>query len=68
LVTREKAVVLRNTGSWYNVEVADFTRGNSLPIFSLIFIEFESEGFCSTPRGSGKVDPGGNMLLVYGTL
>jgi hypothetical protein len=45
LVTREKAVVLRNTGSRYNVEVADFTRGNLLPIFSLIFTEFESEGF-----------------------
>jgi hypothetical protein len=45
LVTREKAVVLRNTGSRYNVEVADFTKGNSLPIFSLIFTEFESEGF-----------------------
>jgi hypothetical protein len=45
LVTRKKIVVLRNAGSWYNVEVADFTRGNSLPIFSLIFTEFESEGF-----------------------
>jgi hypothetical protein len=45
LVTREKAVVLRNAGSRYNVEVVDFIRGNSLPIFSLIFIEFESEGF-----------------------
>jgi hypothetical protein len=45
LVTREKAVVLRNAGSRYNVEVADFTRGNLLPIFSLIFTEFESEGF-----------------------
>jgi hypothetical protein len=45
LVVREKAVVLRNAGSQYNVEVADFTRGNSLPIFSLIFTEFESEGF-----------------------
>jgi hypothetical protein len=45
LVTREKAVVLRNVGSRYNVEVADFTRGKLLPIFSLIFIEFESEGF-----------------------
>jgi hypothetical protein len=45
LVTREKAVVLRNAGSRYNVEVVDFTRDNSLPIFSLIFIEFESEGF-----------------------
>jgi hypothetical protein len=42
LVTREKAVVLRNIGSQYNMEV---TRGNSLPIFSLIFTEFESEGF-----------------------
>jgi hypothetical protein len=45
LVTREKAVVLRNAGSRYNMEVADFTRGNLLPIFSLIFTEFESEGF-----------------------
>jgi hypothetical protein len=45
LVTREKAVVLRNASSRYNVEVADFTKGNSLPIFSLIFTEFESEGF-----------------------
>jgi hypothetical protein len=45
LVTREKVVVLRNTDSRYNVEVVDFTRGNSLPIFSLIFTEFESEGF-----------------------
>jgi hypothetical protein len=45
LVTGEKAVVLRNTGSRYNVEVVDFTKGNSLPIFSLIFTEFESEGF-----------------------
>jgi hypothetical protein len=45
LVTREKAVVLRNVGSRYNVEIADFTRGNSLPIFSLIFTEFESKGF-----------------------
>jgi hypothetical protein len=45
LVTREKAVVLKNASSRYNVEVADFTNGNSLPIFSLIFTEFESEGF-----------------------
>jgi hypothetical protein len=45
LVTRENAVVLRNTSSRYNVEVVDFTRGNSLPIISLIFTEFESEGF-----------------------
>jgi hypothetical protein len=45
LVTREKAVVLKNASSRCNVEVADFTRGNSLPIFSLIFTEFESEGF-----------------------
>jgi hypothetical protein len=44
LVTREKAVVLRNAGSRYNVEVADFTKGNSLPIFSLIFTEFENAG------------------------
>jgi hypothetical protein len=45
LVTRKKVVVLKNIGSRYNVEVADFTRGNSLPIFSLIFTEFESKGF-----------------------
>ena len=45
LVIREKVVVLRNAHSRYNVEVADFTRGNSLPIFSFIFTEFESEGF-----------------------
>jgi hypothetical protein len=45
LVTREKVVVLRNTGSRYNVEVADFTRGYSLPIFSPPFTKFESEGF-----------------------
>jgi hypothetical protein len=45
LVTREKAVVLRNANSRYNVEVADFTRSNSLPIFFLIFTKFESEGF-----------------------
>jgi hypothetical protein len=45
LVIREKVVVLRNAGSRYNVEVADFTKGNSLPIFFLIFTEFESEGF-----------------------
>jgi hypothetical protein len=45
LVTREKAMVLRNACSRYNVEVVDFTKGNSLPIFSLIFTEFESEGF-----------------------
>jgi hypothetical protein len=45
LVTGEKGVVLRNTGPRYNVEVVDFTKGNSLSIFSLIFTEFESEGF-----------------------
>jgi hypothetical protein len=45
LVTGDKAVVLRNAGSRYQVEVEDFTTGNTLPTFSLIFIEFESEGF-----------------------
>ena len=45
LVIREKVVELKNVSSWYNVEVADFTKGNSLPIFSLNFTEFESEGF-----------------------
>jgi hypothetical protein len=45
LVTGDKAVVLRNAGSRYQVEFEDFTTGNSLPAFSLIFIEFESEGF-----------------------
>jgi hypothetical protein len=37
--------VLRNAGSWYQVEVEDFTTGNTLSTFSLIFTEFESEGF-----------------------
>jgi hypothetical protein len=45
LVIREKAVVLKNAGFWYNVEVVDFTRGNSLPILSFIFTKFESKGF-----------------------
>jgi hemin uptake protein HemP len=45
LVTGDKAVVLRNAGSRYQVEVEDFTTGNTLPTFSLIFTEFESEGF-----------------------
>jgi hypothetical protein len=45
LVTRDKAVVLRNASSRYQVEVEDFTTGNTLPAFSLIFTEFESEGF-----------------------
>jgi hypothetical protein len=45
LVIGEKAVVLKNIGSRYIVEVADFTKGNLLPTFSLIFTEFESEGF-----------------------
>jgi hemin uptake protein HemP len=45
LVTGDKVVVLRNTGSRYQVEVEDFTTSNTLPTFSLIFIEFESEGF-----------------------
>jgi hypothetical protein len=67
LVTREKAVVLRNAGSRYNVEVVDFTKGNSLPIFSLIFTELRVKAFCFTLRGSGKVEPGGNVLPVCGT-
>jgi hypothetical protein len=45
LVTGNKAVVLRNVGSRYQIEVEDFTTGNTLPAFSLIFTEFESEGF-----------------------
>jgi hypothetical protein len=45
LVTGNKAVVLRNASSRYQVEVEDFTTGNTLPAFSLIFTEFESEGF-----------------------
>jgi hypothetical protein len=45
LVTGDKAVVLRDAGSRYQVEVEDFTTGNTLPAFSLIFTEFESEGF-----------------------
>jgi hypothetical protein len=45
LVNGDKAVVLRNTGSRYQVEVEDFTTSNTFPTFSLIFTEFESEGF-----------------------
>jgi hypothetical protein len=45
LVTGDKAVVLRNAGLRYQVEVEDFTIGNTLPAVSLIFTEFESEGF-----------------------
>jgi hypothetical protein len=45
LVTGEKAVVLKSARSRYNVEVADFTKSNMLPTFSLILIVFESEGF-----------------------
>jgi hypothetical protein len=45
LVTGEKAVVLRNVGSRYEVEVEDFTTSNTLSTFSLIFTEFENEGF-----------------------
>jgi hypothetical protein len=45
LVIGDKAVVLWNAGSRYQVEVEDFTTGNTLPTFSLIFTEFESEGF-----------------------
>jgi hypothetical protein len=45
LVTEEKAVVLKNSRSRYNIDVVDFTKGNTLPSFSLIFTEFESEGF-----------------------
>jgi hypothetical protein len=45
LVPRDKAVVLRNAGSRYQVEVEDFTTGNTLSTFSLIFTEFEGEGF-----------------------
>ena len=45
MVIRQKVVVLKKVGSRYNMEVADFTRGNSLSIFSFIFTEFETEGF-----------------------
>jgi hypothetical protein len=45
LVTRDKAIVLRNASLRYQVEVEDFTTGNTLPTFFLIFTEFESEGF-----------------------
>jgi hypothetical protein len=45
LVIGDKVVVLRNAGSWYQVEVKDFTTNNTLPTFSFIFTEFESEGF-----------------------
>jgi hypothetical protein len=45
LVTGDKAIVLRNAGSRYQVEFEDFTTSNTLPTFSLNFTEFESEGF-----------------------
>jgi hypothetical protein len=45
LVINGKAVVLKKTGSRYNIEIVDFTKGNILPTFSLVFIEFESQGF-----------------------
>jgi hypothetical protein len=45
LVTGDKAVVLQNVGSRYQVEVEDFTTSNTLPMFFLIFTNFESEGF-----------------------
>jgi hypothetical protein len=45
LVTGDKAVVLQNVGLQYQVEVEDFTTSNTLPMFSLIFTVFESEGF-----------------------
>jgi hypothetical protein len=45
LVTGDKAVVLRNAGSQYQVEVEDFIIGNTLSAFFFIFTEFESEGF-----------------------
>jgi hemin uptake protein HemP len=45
LVTGDKAIVLWNAGSRYQVEVEDFTTSNTLPTFSLIFTEFKSEGF-----------------------
>ena len=38
-------MVLWNAGSWYQVEVEDFTTGNTLSTLSFIFIEFENEGF-----------------------
>jgi hypothetical protein len=68
LVTREKAVVLRNAGSRYNVEVVDFTIGNSLPSSPLFSLSLRVKAFYSTPRGIGKVDPGRNVPPVYGTL
>jgi hypothetical protein len=45
LVTGDKVVVLWNASLQYQVEFEDFTIGNTLPTFSLIFTEFESEGF-----------------------
>jgi hypothetical protein len=55
LVTGDKTVVLRNSGSRYQVEVEDFITSNTLPAFSLIFTEFESEGFLFHTRGSGRL-------------
>jgi hypothetical protein len=45
LVINMKAVVLKNARSRYNIEIVDFTKGNILSTFSLVFTEFESQGF-----------------------
>jgi hypothetical protein len=67
LVIGDKAIVLRNAGSRYQVEVEDFTTSNTLSMFSLIFTEFKSEASFSTPRGSGKLARGGSVLQACGT-
>jgi hypothetical protein len=55
LVIGEKAMVLKNVGSQYYMEVANFTKNNTLPTFSLIFNEFKNEGFLFNTTWQWKV-------------
>ena len=48
LVVDNRAVVLKNLGSRYAVEVEDFCGNNKLSTFTLIFTKFESKGFFFT--------------------
>jgi hypothetical protein len=59
LVIREKAVVLRNAGSRYNVEVATSLEAIHCPSSPSFSLSLRVKAFCSTPHGSGKVEPGG---------
>jgi hypothetical protein len=67
LVTGDKVVELWNAGSWYQVEVEDFTTGNTLPTFSLIFTEFETEGFLFHTTWQWEVGMWRGVLQVCGS-